>query len=315
MTPDDPNNPNRVLSFLDHFEELRVRLIICLVFFTITVIGGFIVAPRVIEILIRPLRLVPEASHHNILTLRMAADGSLHAPGLAKDLATTPPIQFAPDQVVIEMPGGHSPITVGQRTSNNLYFLSPIEPFMIRMEGALLVSAVATVPMLIYQLWLFMAPGLKRRERRVVRPVLLASIFLFPMGALFAYYVMRFILPFLLAFAGDVPGLQASLVASKYIGFILIMMLLFGVVFEFPLVLVLLSQIGIIDSDYLVKKRKVAIVAISIVSTFIIPSPDPFSSIAMFVPLVVLYEVSIWAIRIFEGGKSKSALVLPENSG
>lgn len=298
-------NPTRVLSFTDHLEELRVRLIICVAFFVVTFLLGFMVSPKVVEWLIRPLtQLQTDLTPENTLTLTMTQDGNLHwnvPRTVAGAVDTTKALAaIARDRLAIKLPVEDRSVVVGARSSSNLFFLSPIEPFMLLVKGALLVSAIFSFPMIIYQGWLFIAPGLKRKERRVARPVLLASLILFPVGAGFAYLIAHIALKVLIGFGDNIPGLQPNIVASKYLGFLLTLMLAFGIVFEFPLILVLLSRIGVVDADLLVKRRKWAIVILSVVAAVATPTPDPFTMTAMLLPLLALYEASIWAMRAME---------------
>lgn len=331
MPPPDPENASRVLSFTDHLEELRGRLIICVAFFFLTFLISLWFAPAVVEWLIQPLVHVKVPETDRMLVLRVSEDGAVRFAGttpsdssLTADqittASTTAPIAasrlttetltgLSADRIRIELPFGHPAIVTGAggKSSSQLFYLSPMEPLMLLIKGALLSSAAVSIPMTIYQLWLFIAPGLLRRERKVVRGLLFSSLLLFPTGALFAYFVAHVALQFLLSFETQIPGLSANIVATNYVGFIMGLMLIFGLVFEFPLVLLLLARLGVIDSEFLVRKRRVAIVIMAIVAAVGTPSPDPFSMIAMFIPLLALYEGSIWAIRITERAETAAA--------
>jgi sec-independent protein translocase protein TatC len=311
MLPERTENPTRVLTFTDHLQELRVRIIICLVFFALTLIGGFMVAPRIVEFLIKPLVTIPHKEEKPSLQLRLQPDGQVTWGILAADAQTSDPgkslpvttntlSQLSTDYVRIERPFNLAPIEIGHRAKTSLFYLTPLEPFFLWLQGALLVSAVFTIPMVIYQLWLFVSPGLVRRERRVIAPLLGFSVILFPLGAYVAYLLMQICLEFLLAFGNAIPGLEPNLVASRYLSFAMVIMGIFGLTFEFPIFLVLLSRLGIVNSAMLVAKRRIAIVLITVVSAFAVPSPDPFSMIAMLIPLLLLYEVAIWIIRLLE---------------
>lgn len=298
---DTGRNPKRVLSFTEHLEELRVRLIICITFFVVVFFAGFFVANHVIGFLIRPLASIAETPGVAMLTLQLSPDGTLRLAGVTEG-ATTQTLEqvagVAHDRIAIKLPNGRE-VLVGQRTRSSLHFLSPIEPFFLLVKGALLISSILAIPLFVYQMYLFIAPGLTRRERRVVKPILVSSMFLFPLGAAFAYWISHLALKVLIGFSDQIPGLQPNIVASAYLGFIMKLMLVMGVVFEFPLVLVLLSRIGIIDSHFLVKRRKYAILIISVLAAIFTP-PDPLSMLVSIVPLIVLYELSIWAIRAME---------------
>lgn len=300
------NNPSRVLSFTDHLQELRIRIIICLVFFVISLAGGFFIAPRVIEILILPLVSLPQEPKP-VLELALNENGSVgwslvDAMGQPQlDPVTTVSVaQVSPEHIRIKRPFGLPPIDIGKGRQSSLYFLSPLEPFFLWLQAALLVSAIFTIPMAIYQFWLFVSPGLLRQERRVITPLLFSSLLLFPLGAGFAYVMLRITLKVLLSFGDVISGLEPNIVATQYMGFAMGMMIIFGVIFEFPLVLVLLSRLGIVSSQMLVAKRKYAIVVITVLSAAVTPSPDPLTMILMLIPMLGLYEASIWSIRMME---------------
>jgi sec-independent protein translocase protein TatC len=302
--PPSEQNPQRVLSFTEHLEELRVRIIICGLFFIFSLLVGFIFAPRILGVLMRPLSTIPEMPANKILHLHLRPDGLLQVElpaSQAGSSSTTHSLeQFARDRVMIDLADGSKPFIIGAKSTSSLSYLSPLDPFMLLMKGALLAGCIVSVPMAIFQLWLFIAPGLLPRERQIVKPVILTSLVLFPIGALFAYFLAHATLTVLMEIGRAIPSLYPNIVASEYIGFILMLMIVFGLVFEFPLVLVLLARIGIIDSSYMVKTRKWAILIIAVVSAAATPTPDPFTMAMMMLPLLVLYEISLWVIRAME---------------
>ncbi len=280
-----------------------MRIIICLVAFAFSFAGGFMIAPRIIEVLVQPLITVPAPITKQSVHLSLAADGTVKWQVPAEMRATTPTLGlFTSDHLSLELPTGER-IDIGKKPRNSLVYLSPMEPFFLWVQGALLVSAMVCIPMCVYQLWLFISPGLVRRERNVVRPLLLASILLFPLGAGFAYILSYVALPMLLRFGDAIAGLEPNLVATRSLSFVISMMLVSGLLFEFPLVLVLLARLGVVSSQFLVEKRRVAIVLISVVAAVATPSPDPFTMLLLFAPLVALYEGSVWAIRRMEQSK------------
>ncbi len=312
---EDHRNPKRVLTFTDHLQELRVRIVIVLVAFVVCFCSGVYFSGNMLAWLIAPLTHLRDTAHPNTLVVRADASGSLAvvSPDLrtltASTSATALMESLATDRLIVELPGGKR-VTVGARSKTDLFYLSPVEPFFLLLKGGALIAAVVVVPLSIYQLWLFVAPGLKRRERKVVRPVLVSSLLLFPLGASFAYFVSHFALQALLAFGDKVAGLQPNIVASEYLGFILTLMLVFGLIFEFPLVLVLLNRIGFVTSAQLVTNRRYALLIISVLAALVTP-PDPFSMLAGILPLFLLYEVSIWVIRFFEKADRAEQLPVP----
>lgn len=313
-TPDsDADSAGKILSFTDHLQELRMRIIICLVWFVLAFVGSFFAAPQTISFLMQPLISLPRDQEHSILTLYLGQSGEIDGwaitppsvvPGgpMPPDDSVTSEVlgQLAQDSFRIMIAGQTEPIQIGPKTQANLTFLTPLEPFFLWVQGALLLSSVVTIPMIVWQFWLFLSPGLLRSERGIVGPLLGASILLFPLGAGFAYAISQVVLKALLAFGDSIPFLEPNLVASRYISFILIMMFMFGLVFEFPLVLLLLSRLGLVNAEMLTRQRRIAIVVMTVVAAVATPSPDPFSMLIMLGPLLVLYEGSLWAIRLME---------------
>ncbi len=311
----EPAEPaeGKILSFTDHLQELRIRIIICLVWFMVSFLVSFYFAPYIVSFLMQPLMSVPRDQQHGLLTLYLAKSGEVSGWTIAPptDTITTFSAEatrqttaalesLARDSVRLVIEGLPHAIELGPKTGTRLTYLTPLEPFFLWLQGALLLSSVFTIPMFIYQFWLFISPGLLRTERGVVRPLLLASVLLFPMGAGFAYGISHIILKALMSFGDSIPFLEPNLVASRYLSFILIMMFMFGLVFEFPLVLLLMSRLGFVNSGTLTRQRKVAIVVMAVIASVATPSPDPFSMLLMLAPLLVLYEGSIAAIKLLE---------------
>ncbi len=304
----------KILSFTDHLQELRIRIIICVSWFAGTFLISFLFfAPHIVSFLMQPLITLPRDQQHGILTLYLATSGEVSGWAVAQPadtattltatstMATTAAVAtLARDSLRIFVEGVPDPIEIGSKTQARLTYLTPLEPFFLWIQGALLLTAVLTIPMLVYQFWLFISPGLLRSERGMVGPLLASSVLLFPMGAGFAYAISHIVLKALLAFGDSIPFLEPNLVASRYLSFILIMMFMFGLVFEFPLVLVLLSRLGIVNSPMLIKRRRVALVVMAVIAAVATPSPDPFSMILMLIPLVVLYEGSVAVISLLE---------------
>jgi len=312
--------PGRAQTFTEHLEELRVRIIICVVFFLFAFLLSFAIAPRVLGWLIVPLTRVTPSGGSSFLTIVVHSDGSLrlspHDEDVSASLQALELLAANGKEVAaiqLRLPSGQTLSLGGTRHHTNLFFLSPLEPFMLLLKGALLVSALVAIPMVIYQLWLFIAPGLFPRERRVVKPVLVASLFLFPVGAIFAYFLSHVMLRVLLGFSNYIPGLEPNLVASKYLGFMLTLMLAFGLVFEFPLVLLLFARLGFINASFLAERRKFAIVLVAVAAAAITPTPDPLNMLLVMTPLILLYEVSIWVIRAVEQASDR-ALVSTKSS-
>lgn len=164
-------------------------------------------------------------------------------------------------------------------------------PFKVSAAAGLVVA----LPVILWQTWGFVAPGLRPVERRFAKPFLVSSVLLFAAGATFAYLVMPLGLNFLAGFLGDNATFLPSL--DSYLSFFVILILVFGITFELPVVLVLLGMLGIVSSKWLRRRRKVAIVVIIAVALVITPGADPFTPTALAIPLILLYEASILVLR------------------
>jgi sec-independent protein translocase protein TatC len=174
-----------------------------------------------------------------------------------------------------------------------LIFLKPTAMLMLRMDIALAMGLIASLPVIIYQLWQFIAPGLLPAERKYVIPVILLTCFCFLLGGSFAYFVMiPVVLPFL--FSLGTEAIEAAINISDYMSFVLRLILATGLVFELPVVAFFLARLGLITPAFLRKSRKYALVLIFVVAAIITPTPDPVNQTILAVPLYLLYEISIW---------------------
>jgi sec-independent protein translocase protein TatC len=173
------------------------------------------------------------------------------------------------------------------------------DAFFINLKLAIVVGIVLAMPVLVWQLWRFISPGLTRQERRMARPWAPLAIVFFVIGVTVAYVILPFASTFLLSFSS--PDLQPLITASEYFGFVTTLFLAFGLVMEYPIVLVLLAKVGIISSARLRRSRRVVILAIAIISAVVTPGGDPISPTVLGVTMYVLYEFSIVLIRL--GGR------------
>ncbi|MBN2355783.1 twin-arginine translocase subunit TatC [candidate division KSB1 bacterium] len=173
-----------------------------------------------------------------------------------------------------------------------LIFLSPTEAFITYLKVAGYGGLVVALPYVSFQIWKFILPGLYAKERKLVLPVAFFTVFCFVLGALFAYFVIiPFGLRFLLSFQTDY--LIANITIGKYLGFVVTLLLVFGLVFELPVLSYFFSIIGLLTPDFLRRKRRYGIVIIFLMAALMTP-PDAFTQTMLAVPLVLLYEVSIW---------------------
>ena len=185
-----------------------------------------------------------------------------------------------------------------------LQIIKPTEGFMIALKLSFGFGMLIASPALIYHLWAFVAPALLKKERRIVFPLLFASIFMFILGAVMAYYIT---LPLGMAFFSkfQFASTEFRLTAGYYLDMALKMVLITGVVFELPIAIMMLARLGIISPEFLRAKRRHAIVGIMILSMVVTP-PDPGSMILVGVPMIFLYELSVWIAFVVARKKKKA---------
>ncbi|MEE4359688.1 MAG: twin-arginine translocase subunit TatC [Desulfococcaceae bacterium] len=230
------------MPFLSHLEELRDRLIRCM----LAIGAGFCIAyafkEKLFEILLHPL-------------LQVMGKGE------------------------------------------TLIFTGLPEAFFTYLKVALLAGAMLASPVILYQFWMFVAPGLYQKEKKVLLPIVFLSTLFFVGGSLFGYfYVFPFGFQFFLGFANE--NLQALPSMKEYLTFSSKLLLAFGVVFELPLVLTAMARMGLVTPEFLRINRKYAILIFFIGAAIITP-PDVVTQIMMGIPLMILYELSIWGAVVF----------------
>jgi sec-independent protein translocase protein TatC len=166
------------------------------------------------------------------------------------------------------------------------------EVFLVSIKAAFFSALILSSPVIFYQIWKFVMPGLYAHERRHVGPFVLAATFFFLLGASFAYFVVfPFGFKFFLSYSSW--GIDPNLRIEDYLGFIVTILIAFGAIFELPVVIFFLAKIGIVSPQFLKKQRRYAILVIAVAAAILTP-PDPISMMFMMVPLLVLYELSIW---------------------
>lgn len=180
---------------------------------------------------------------------------------------------------------------------NRLLLLNPGEGFFINLKVAIVVGIVIAMPILLFQLWRFVSPGLTSEERRMARPWVPLAMVFFVVGVVVAYFILPFTITFLSGF-GTSGDLQNAWTADGYFGFVATMMLVFGLVMEYPMVLVLLSKVGIISSARLRSSRRFVVMIIAIIAAVATPGGDPISPFILGVTMYGLYELSIVLVRV-----------------
>ncbi|HYF10724.1 MAG TPA: twin-arginine translocase subunit TatC [Actinomycetota bacterium] len=178
------------------------------------------------------------------------------------------------------------------------FFFGPLESVVVKFKLVGFIALFLALPVVLYQLWSFIVPGLTDRERKLAIPFVASSVLLFALGAAFAYWTLPKALSFLLGFAGD--EFAPILTGDRYLSFVMLVALSFGVAFEFPIVLVFLTMAGVLTTRKLRDWRRGAIVSIAVFAAVITPSSDPYTMLAMCVPMWLFYEASIIVGRLMK---------------
>jgi sec-independent protein translocase protein TatC len=176
---------------------------------------------------------------------------------------------------------------------------------LIRLKISFIVGVVLSAPFWLYQVWAFITPGLKRNEKRYGVGFVLASSSLFALGAALAYVSLSKGLQLLLGLAGD--GVAIALTAQDYIGFVISLLLAFGVSFELPLIAVVLNLIGVLSYAALARSRRWLYFLTIVFAAFITPTQDPFTMLLMAAPMCVLFEIAIQIARVVDKRRARRA--------
>jgi sec-independent protein translocase protein TatC len=189
---------------------------------------------------------------------------------------------FAPDAIIFLK----API------DQTLFFTAPSSAFFLRLKVALMIGIALASPILLYQVWAFIAPGLTPRERRVTLPWVPLGLVFLAVGIAVAWFVLPFAVSFMLGFA--IPGVLDPLItADAYFGFVTNLFLAFGLVMEFPILLVMLSKVGIVNADRLRRNRRYVFLGIFVFAVVVTPGGDPYSPTVMGAVMYLLYELTI----------------------
>lgn len=263
----------KVASFIDHLVELRKRLIIIVVAVVVGMGIAWNFSGGVLQFIEKPL------TGQTYLT-EIKKKAYLEV----KDRA---PALYAHFKLEQEL---NAPFK--KRVLN---YSAPMEPFFMQCKIAMLSGLILALPIIFLQLWLFIAPGLTNRERRMVVPFVTAASVTFCIGALFFLVVIwPVIINFSLSYESE--GLQSWFNISAYVNFCLRLILIFGLIFELPVLTLLLSRFGIVSYTMLAPKRKYALLASAIIAAF---HADLITMFVIMVPLYLMYEISVWVALIF----------------
>lgn len=216
-------------------------------------------------------------------------------------------VLLVPLNTVVEALQSDGATWLGTATSGRLVFTSLTEPFFFILKIGLLSGAILSSPFVIYQVWAFLSPALEEHERRAIVPSLYLGLVLFSMGVSLAYFVaLPVTIRFLLLFGADY--FMPMLTAGFYLAFVVRLLLAFGVAFELPVVVMILSAMGLVTPRFLREKRRHAVVLITAAAAFLSPGDVISVTLLLMVPLVLLYEFSILLSAMIYRRKDKERI-------
>ncbi|HDY88162.1 MAG TPA: twin-arginine translocase subunit TatC [bacterium] len=246
----------------EHLGELRNRIVITLIAVMITFSASFYFSEDIFRLLTAPI--------HYILNF------SLESPYIT--------------------------IIPTKNPNLNLVFLAPAEALWMHFKISFISAIIISSPLIFFEIWRFIAPGLLQKERKYAVPFVFTTTFLFLIGALFCFViVLPFAMNFLLTY--KTANLQPMISVGKYTDFCLKFILAFGAIFELPVIVVFLTKMGIVSIDFLAKNRKYAVLIAFVIAALLTPTPDAFNQTLMAVPILILYEAGILASRILNKKK------------
>jgi sec-independent protein translocase protein TatC len=249
----------KMMTFFEHLGDLRKKIVVSLIAVCITFVVAFAYSEYLMDFLMFPLR------YNLVFSVKKMY------------------IYFAPQNKLQNM---------------KLVFLGPAEGFWMNMKIAFVAGLIVALPVIFQQLWSFISPGLRHKEKKYVVPFVFVATALFLTGATFCFFiVLPFAMSFLLTYKiGDF--MMPMLSVGQYVDFCLKFVLAFGAVFELPIFIIFFTRIGLVTPQTLAKHRKYAILIAFVVAAILTPTPDAFNQTLMALPMIVLYEVGIIAARI-----------------
>lgn len=269
----------KVIPFIEHLVELRRRLIIVLVAVVIGMGVAWNFSGTLLNFVEKPLT------------------GKTYLTEIKK---------YAYERLKEQYPSIYSHYNLekeinAQPKERPLNYSTPLEPFFVQCKISLIAGFIITLPVVLFQIWQFIAPGLTRKEKRFVMPFITSGTLAFCVGALFFLVVIwPVIINFSLSYEAE--GLRSWFNLSAYVNFCLRLILVFGLIFELPVISFILSRIGLVNGPMLAGKRKYALLASSIIAAF---HADLITMFVIMVPLYLMYEISIWVAYLF--GKRRQA--------
>ncbi|HEX8960272.1 MAG TPA: twin-arginine translocase subunit TatC [Geobacteraceae bacterium] len=276
----------KVLPFIEHLVELRKRLIIVVVAVVIGMGVAWNFSTDILTFVEKPLTgqtYLTEVKKAVYSRVKERYPSVYQRYKLDKELSTS-------------------------TKERQLNYSAPLEPFFIQCKISIIAGFIIVLPVVFHQVWQFVAPGLTRKERRLAVPFVTAATASFCVGALFFLIVIwPVIINFSLSYESE--GLRSWFNLSAYINFCLRLILVFGLIFELPVLTLLLSRFGIVSYKLLARNRKYALLASAIVAAF---HADLITMFVIMVPLYLMFEVSIWVALVF--GKRKPVQEAPQEA-
>jgi sec-independent protein translocase protein TatC len=207
-------------------------------------------------------------------------------------------ILYRPVLDFLQEPYREAVASLPETITDKLIVTTPTEPFLAFLKIGLFVGLMLALPVILFQLWRFITPGLTAKERRMGIPFVLSSLVLFGAGTVFAFAVVPRGLAFLFSFGGD--NLVPLLTIDRYLSFLFFLVLAFGLSFELPLVLLFLTGVRVISSAQLRRWRRYALMGTVVFAAVATPTQDPYTMLLMAVPIYLLYEGAILIARAFK---------------
>ena len=266
------------MSFLEHLEELRHRLIVCVVAVIICMAVSWPLVPTVQRFITRPLQ---EPSVTQKMSYVLETWVTQKFPDLAHRVGLNP----EPPKV----------------NPHRLNYMAPLEPFFVQMKIAMITGLALAFPLILYQMWLFFAPALYPKEKKIIYYFLPVGTVAFVLGD---FFFLKLVWPLIISFSlrYESPFLFSMLNLTQFVNFCLRLLLLFGLIFELPLILLILARVGLVRVDFLRRQRRVAILISAVVAAF---HADVLTMGAIAIPLYGMYELSILTVRLFGGPYSR----------
>ncbi|HEX2769641.1 MAG TPA: twin-arginine translocase subunit TatC [Geobacteraceae bacterium] len=272
-------NNEKVLPFIEHLAELRKRLIVIVTAIIIGMGVSWNFSTPLLKFIEKPLT------------------GQTYLTEIKKKIY---------DKVKERYPAVYNHYKLDKEEvvdakDRRLNYSAPLEPFFIQCKISMIAGFILVLPVVFHELWLFIAPGLTRKEKHMVVPFVTVSSMSFCVGAMFFLIVIwPVIINFSLSY--ETEGLRSWFNMSAYVNFCMRLILIFGLIFELPIISLLLSRLGIVNYRMLAGKRKYALLASAIIAAF---HADLITMFVIMVPLYLMYEVSIWVVLVFGKKKAK----------